>query len=127
MRDFERKRRTKKILESPLVLILIAVLLVFLAKGTWNLYQKSKGSESDLNLAKERLSRLEERKDKLAGAINSLRTETGMEGEIRDRLQMAREGEKEIVIVDDESATKKVESESKSGFLQKIWDFFTIR
>ncbi|MSR78777.1 MAG: hypothetical protein EXS59_01365 [Candidatus Taylorbacteria bacterium] len=127
MRDFERRRKVKKILESPLVLIPMAIFIVFLARSTWDLYLKRKVSVSDLNLASERLARLDDRKDKLASAINSLQTETGIEGEIRDRLQRAREGEKEVVIVDGESVTKKIEFDSKSGFLQKIWDFFTIR
>lgn len=126
MREFEYKRKIRKILSSPLVLLPLAVILLFLAQGTWNLYVKNRDSGLQLRLAQERLSRLEERQRALSTGIERLKTESGIEAEIRDRFQMAKEGEKAVVIVD--SSSKPVQLElSEEGFLQKIWNFFTIR
>ena len=77
-------------------------------------------------MAEERLFRLQDRHDKVSGAIEELQTERGIEGEIRDRFVVAREGEREIIIVEDESKPAEL-STPEPSFLQKIWNFFTIR
>ena len=126
MREFEHKRKIRKILSSPLVLLPLAIILFFLIRGTWNIYLKNRDSGIELRLAEERLARLEERQSVLAAGIDRLSTESGIEGEIRDRFQMAKEGEKAVVIVDAPSKPVQLALPEES-FLQKIWDFFTIR
>ena len=126
MREFEHKRKVRRILSSPLVLLPLAVLLVFLVRGTWNIYVKNRDGIAELRLAQERLARIEERQSTLSAGIEKLNTESGIEGEIRDRFQMAKEGEEVIVIVDAESEQKQLPM-SQESFLQKIWNFFTIR
>lgn len=123
MREFEHKRKVRKILSSPLVLLPLAILLIFLARGTWNIYVKNRDSAAELRLAEERLARLEERHKTLMAGVARLNTESGIEGEIRDRFQMAKEGERAVVIVDAPSKPVQLEL-SEDGFLQKIWDFF---
>ena len=126
MREFEHKRKVRRILSSPLVLLPLAVLLVFLVRGTWNIYVKNRDGIAELRLAQERLARIEERQSTLSAGIEKLNTESGIEGEIRDRFQIAKEGEEVIVIVDAESEQKQLPM-SQESFLQKIWNFFTIR
>ncbi len=126
MREFEYKRKFRRVLSSPLVLLPLAVLLVFLVRGAWNIYVKNRDSAAELHLAEERLARLAERHAALSAGIEKFQTESGIEGEIRERLQMAKEGERAVVIVDDENKPKQLPL-SEPNFLQKIWDFFTIR
>ena len=126
MREFEHKRKVRRILSSPLVLLPLAVLLVFLVRGTWNIYLKNRDSCAELQLAEERLARLEERHKTLSAGIERLGTDSGIEGEIRERFQMAKDAEQAIVIVDAPSKPKQLPLPEES-FLQKIWNFFTIR
>ena len=113
-------------MSSPLVLIPMVVVLLFLAKGTWDIYQKDLDSKEELRFTEDRLARAEDREAKISGATLKLKTGSGIEGEIRDRFQMAKEGEQEIIIIDPvvASATSTI---SNPGLLQKIWNFFTIR
>ena len=111
---------------SPVVLVLLAILLFFLARGVWNIYVKDRASISELNSSKERLAKLQSRQETLVVSTEKLSTESGVEYEIRDRLQMARAGERQIVIVDSPGTANPTISPPKN-FLKKIWDFFKIR
>ena len=90
------------------------------------MYQKDRTAIAELHSAQERLAKLQSRQAALVEANRALSTESGIENEIRDRLQMAKIGEKEIVIVDGDTSSEQATSEPRS-FLQKVWDFFTIR
>jgi cell division protein FtsB len=125
MNEFEQKRKIRKILLSPLVLIPLAVILIFVVRGTWAIYLKDLGSSAELNLAEERLARLRDREANISGMIDKLSTESGVESEIRDRFQMAKDGEQEIVILDAQKTPSVGATPSKPNFLQKIWNFFT--
>lgn len=113
-------------MSSPFVLIPLSVVVFFLVRGTWNIYLKNQASIDELVGAQERLTKLQGRESSLALATARLSTDVGIEGEIRDRFQMARAGEKEVVIVDSSFAVQEKKPLSK-GFLQKIFDFFTMR
>lgn len=126
MREFEKKTRYRNIVNSRWALIPLLVLFVLLANSTWNVYQKNKLILSDLKIAESKLTKANERRDELASAAKSLETDRGIEGEIRDRLQMVKEGEKELVIVEEAENPDQFVSTEKT-ILQKIIDFFTIR
>jgi len=126
MREFEQKRKTKKILSSPFLLVPLILIFLFLARGTWNVYLKDRASGDALRLTEERLARAKAAEAQISGAIGRLQTATGIESEIRDKLQMGKEGEQEVVILDNTRSTTSAVSESP-GILQKIWNFFTIR
>ncbi len=126
MREFEQKRKTKKILSSPFLLVPLILIFLFLARGTWNVYLKDRASGDALRLTEDRLARAKAAEAQISGAIGRLQTATGIESEIRDKLQMGKEGEQEVVILDNTRSTTSAVSESP-GILQKIWNFFTIR
>ncbi|MBI2476446.1 MAG: septum formation initiator family protein [Candidatus Taylorbacteria bacterium] len=126
MREFEHKRKVRKILSSPWLLLPLAVVFFFLVKAVGNIYLKDRASAAELRSSQERLARLEDRQSRLAAATEKLKTESGIESEIRDRFQMAKPGEREIVIVESAPEQNQTAAVSRS-FLQKIWDFFTIR
>ena len=74
MREFEHKRKIRRILSSPLVLLPLAIVLFFLIRGTWNIYVKNRDSATELRLATERLARLEGRHETLLAGIEKLNT-----------------------------------------------------
>lgn len=124
MSEFYQKRRLGRVLSSPLVLICLGIMLFFLARGTWNIYLKDRESLAELKSSQERLVKLQARQATLVAVTQKLSTDSGIEEEIRDRFQMAKAGEKEIVIVEGAPAENQTISPSKS-FLQKILGFFT--
>jgi len=125
MNEFEQKRKIRRILSSPFVLIPLVVILLFVIRGTWSIYGKNRSSLEELNLAEDRLARLQEKETELSGMIKKLNTESGVEGEIRERFQMAKEGEQEVVIVEPPESEKTAGGSSESSFWQKIRGFFS--
>ncbi len=127
IREYEQKRKMRRILSSPLILALLAIVLLFLINGAWNIWQKDRESSAALQSAEERLARLKDRQAGFQSAIANLQTESGVEAEIRDKFDLAKAGEREVVIVDGDSASTTQTAPPSESFLQKIWDFFTIR
>ncbi len=126
MREFEKKRNFRYLRYSYFVTIPLAVVLVFLARGTWNLYLKDREALEDLKSTQLRFEKLKERQKSLTASVEKLSTDSGIESEIRDRLQMAKEGEKEIIIVNSDADKEELEP-IQPTFLQKLVNFFTIR
>lgn len=119
MREFERKKKVRSILVSPLALGVLAVLSVFLWRSVWNLYQKDRQAREDLAGTDAELARLESQQAGLANAIAEMKTESGLDKEIRDKFQVAKKGEEMVVIVGGTSTVPAAPPPSES-FWQKL-------
>ena len=71
---------------------------------------------------KEELVKLETRNAELAAEAARLGSESGKEGEIRKRFDVAKPGEKILVIIDKNSEDVKINGEeNKAVFFHNIW------
>ena len=75
MLDFQRKKRLRKILYSPIVLLLLAILFVLLLRGVWGVYGKEKLSSTNLEREQKELDKLSEREKRLTTSIDYLKTD----------------------------------------------------
>jgi len=105
---------------SPLSLIILFLILFFVVKGFFGVYQKYSFSKDELLKSESELQLLKDKKEKIDHKIQNLETETGIEQEIRSKFDVAKEGEKLIVIVEDEKKDEVV-AEEKGVF----GNFFT--
>ena len=126
VREFSQKRKIRRMLYSPLSLIILSIILFFIAKGSFGVYQKYSLSKNELNNSEKELSTLQEKKDNIFAKVEKLETETGIEREIRSKFDVAREGEKMIVIVEDKVKEESVEEEKGffGNFLTTIGEMF---
>ena len=99
--DFEQKRKLKKYLYSKPALVVLMLMLLFVGKATWNVYDKLETSEGNLEMAERDIEKLKLRKNALASQIQYLQTEQGVEAEIRQKFRLVKEGEQIAVIIDD--------------------------
>jgi len=120
MREFSQKRKIRRIMYSPLSLIILFLILFFVVKGFFGVYQKYSFSKDELLKSESELQLLKDKKEKIDHKIQNLETETGIEQEIRSKFDVAKEGEKLIVIVEDEKKDEVV-AEEKGVF----GNFFT--
>ena len=119
MREFSQKRKVRRLMYSPISLIFLFIILFLVVKGSFGVYQKYSLSKNELQNSQADLQVLEDKKENLETKIDRLQTETGIEKEIRSKFDVAREGEKLIVIVED-----KVEEEiviEEKGFFGNIF------
>jgi cytoskeletal protein RodZ len=122
MREFQDKRKVRRVLYSKTVLVVLFILIVLLFRGTWNVYVKAKESKHQSEISKQELATVQARHNFLNKEIEHLDTAIGKEDEIRQNFQVAKEGEEIAVIVE---ATSTVNTEvEEQGALKKVWNKF---
>lgn len=124
MREFQEKRKFKKIVYSGWLQIFLAIIFAGLVFSTAKVYKKSRTSAQKSAEIKEEMVKLEKRNAELVEEAAKLESESGKEGEIRKRFDMAKPGEKILVIIDKNSEDVKISGEeNKAGFFYRIWQW----
>ena len=95
----------KKVLSSPITLIVAALLVVVLGRAAWNIHQKAVVSGMKLDQAQAELTKTQASETDLQGKVAELSTPEGVEAEIRTKYRAVRPGESVAVIVDDPATT----------------------
>ena len=116
----------RKILYSPVTLFFLALIFLFLLKSLWGAYAKASLSASNLEKEKAELERIKSREKTLAHSIEFLRTEQGIESEIRTKFRAVKEGESVAVILDSDSTHLSIASTTTIvvGFWGRIFGWF---
>ncbi|MEI8338047.1 MAG: septum formation initiator family protein [bacterium] len=125
MREFKDKRKRKEKLYSFWSVATLFIVLVFLANGVWNIYQKENESSTLDSDSKTKLNSLSSQADQLTANINKLSTDAGIDEELRLKYGVVKPGEEMIVVVPDNSATTSTSTKSiYSKWLDKVKSFF---
>ena len=123
MKDFQHKRRWRRVLYSKSVLLVLLVLLIVAIQATWGVFEKQRQARETADLVERELSDLQNRNATLSHNIERLETDRGMEDVIRDSYQVGKDGERTIVVVDEKPLDRTQTIEPK-GFWNKVVDWF---
>src|SRR3989344_3242175 len=104
-----------------LALLAMFVLIVGASTGVWGVYEKERESRTLRDQTERERAELSAREAQLAGDINRLKTDRGMEEALREQYALAAQGEKLIVIVEPPEPEP---TQATSTVPQKIRDFF---
>lgn len=122
MREFQEKRKFKKIIYSVWLQAILGIIFLALVFPTVKVYKKSRISVQKSAEIKEEIAKLEKRNVELAAEAARLESESGKEGEIRKRFDVAKPGEKILVIIDKNSEDVKINgADAKVGFFYRLW------
>lgn len=125
MKKFIPKHRWQNVVFSKASVFLLFLLLVFMANATWNRYQKYRESQKYKEELSFELSRLQEREKDLKDDIERLKTERGVEEELRKNFGISKDGERVIIITGDaDKKSDKDEHKEKDTFWAKFLDIF---
>ncbi len=124
MLDFKKKRKIKEILYSRVTIVLLFVVFAFSVSNAWDVYKKSSFASDNKKIAEDDLIALEERESNLVRKIDRLKTDMGVEEEIREKFGFVREGE-EVVVIVDSSEEKDENADSGFGTAREWWKKFT--
>jgi len=124
MREFQDRRRIRRLLHSRYAIGVLVVILALSAQAVWGIYNKYRKSEELSARMGANLSELKTRKQRLEGLNASLGTSEGKEREIRDRFGVVREGERTIIIVEGTSADDGVTPIAPRGWWEAFLDIF---
>ncbi len=125
MSDFKKRKKTRKLIYSKTSIFMVFSVLVVLSISTFNIYKKYKESLSNKKSSEEELKGLEQRNSELSARLERLKTERGLEEEIRKKFNVAKDGEGVVIIVP-KSGTSSEEgsTQNETGFLGKFRGFF---
>lgn len=122
MFELQKKSKVKRIIQSPLALVFLCIILVILAKAAWRVYHKENLSRENLERQEAELLKLSSREEDLKKSIEFLKTEEGVESEIRSKFRLAKEGESIAVILDDgASNTAQASVQGGIGETSSFW------
>lgn len=92
--------------------------------SAWNMYQTSYGTKQRVERLQAEHDELKQREEIVSSAALSVSTERGLEAEIREKFSVAKEGERVIVLVDDDepnATTTKVKPTWWQRTLDLLW------
>jgi len=116
----------KKIVFGKIALLVLLLVFVLLAKGTWAVYKKASFAKYNRDLAENELTVLYEREEALQEELTRLGTQRGLEEEIRQKFDVGREGEQLIVLVDAPEPAEVLEFREPTVW-EKIVEFFGFK
>lgn len=102
MREFQERRRLKEFLHSRYAIGFLALVIILLINAVWGISSKYAKSKDIAERAKADLEILREREASLNRSIEALSTQEGKERELRDRFGVVKEGERMIVLIEEE-------------------------
>jgi len=104
MREFQERKKQKvvlqKVLSSRWTLILFLILLIFLVKGNIRIFKNYLHVKEKYNEDLKAYEDLKRREIELNRDIERLKTEQGLDYEIRKKLDVSKENERVIKIID---------------------------
>lgn len=122
VQEFREKKTFRRLMESRLTLFFLVILVLVLSRSVFNIYMKERSAEIEKKSVLARAESLSEREAFLSKEVSKLKTENGIEQEIRDKYNVKRAGE-EVIIIVDSTTTKQLEPIEKN-FLGRVADWF---
>ncbi|MFA6094922.1 MAG: hypothetical protein WC757_03495 [Candidatus Paceibacterota bacterium] len=98
MDEYKNKKRTKRFIYSIPAILVLVLLCGLLVRATWGMYIRASQSEEEAFKASSELFDLKQREVSLRNSIERLKTDSGIEAEIREKYNVAREGEHVVVL-----------------------------
>lgn len=122
MREFQEKQKIRKRMYSRTSLIGLLILCILVAKGVTGVYAKEKASRMEVERLARQKKEVEEKLALVSAQADRLKTETGIEYEIRNKFDVVKSGEEVIVVIDKELPPP---PEEKEGVLKRFWHSVT--
>ena len=122
--EHREKVRLRKFLYSRITLALLLIIVALLLRGSIGVYKKERLTRENLEKSEIEYQELQKREEFLREETESLNTKQGIERAIRERFGLAKEGEKVIILLDEESVDPSISKKSGAGFWDWVSSFF---
>jgi cell division protein FtsB len=124
MIDFQEKKQFNKILYSKATLVILLVIIIFLARSTYDIYKKYQISVDDYTSVKKDYDSLNGRKAMLTSEINKLNTDGGVDEEIMSKFNVAKPGETVVTVIDATDTSQSAGNSSQGSFWSNFFGLF---
>ncbi|MDD5152871.1 MAG: hypothetical protein PHS95_02650 [Candidatus Pacebacteria bacterium] len=127
MLPFQERKKVRRILYSKTMILVLLVVAILVARGTWQVYTKASIARAKSDESAQKLKEIQERNSTLEASLAHLKSNNGLEDEVRQKFNVARPDEEVVMVIDENS--KKSENGanvSEETFWQKILSFFKL-
>ena len=121
MVQYNQRKDPMRVMWRRLLALVLVIFVAVAARGVWSVYQKAQDSGNLKIEAQAKLDDLKKRELELRTDISSLRSDRGIEAELRERYNLAAAGESVIIIVD----PPQTPPEPKSSPFQRFKSMFS--
>ena len=118
--EFKDKQKTKRFFYSKTVIFIVIVVILTLIPGVYGIYVKGQESAKDRSAAERELADLKTREEMLSSKLNYVNTDRGLEEEIREKFNVAKQGESVIVLVDKPVVASTTENDA--NIFRAMWN-----
>lgn len=115
-----------RILYSRWFIAALIILVALAGRAAFKVYGRYQDSRATLALAEKELAIMEDKKTALQKEIAKLKTEEGIEKEIRKKYQVTKDSEQLIVILDAQPKNRAETPKKPDGLWQTIIKFFSL-
>lgn len=120
MKNFKEKKGFKYIMQSWPVLVFLLLILMFFAFGVFRFMIKMVETSRQRGLTETKHRELEQNKEKLLYNIENLKTDKGIEENIREKFGLVKDGEGLIIVVDSKESSD-LNSENKPNWFLSLF------
>lgn len=122
MKDFQQRKKIRKVLYSRNVIIVLSIITILLVRGAFGVMQKNIESKKNVVQLDAQLAEARAKNEELSKNIAILSTEEGIESEIRQKFSVSKDGEQVAVIIDAKPVPEEKQLEAKGFFGSiKMW------
>lgn len=111
-------------MQSKPMLVLLGIVLLALFWSVCGIFIRMQETAKNRKIEEDKITDLQNRKDKLSKDIANLKTEKGVEENIREKFGLVKEGEGMVVVVDDKTDLSTESKENTSGFFTFLKNVF---
>lgn len=126
MRELQQKQKIKQRLYSLPVILVLAVLTVLIMKGSYAVVKKKQESYVYVADLQTKVQNLFERETELKSDIERLKTDEGIDSEIKKKYSVAKEGEFVVVIVDPKETEPEISSTTTPWYKRMMTRFESL-
>lgn len=117
--EFTDKQKIRKICYSKVTIAILLFFVVMMIPGVYGIYKKVAESSKDRKSAERELADLESREKMLLEKVERGNSERGQEEQIREKFNVAKEGESVIILV--EKPIPVSENANEANVFRAVW------
>ena len=111
-------------MQSKFFLMFLGVIILFFFFSMFSFMNKMEETIRNKKTTEDKITELEKSKSKLNSDIAKLKTEEGIEDNIRNKFGLAKEGENMILIIDDKNQTEMSKDSESTSFWSILKGWF---
>ncbi len=124
MASFQKKGKFKQVMQSKPFLVFLGVLILIFIYSIFGFVNKMQDTVKNRELVEEKITELEKSKEKFNSDISKLKTENGVEENIREKFGLVKDGENMILVIDDKNKTEGENKPNSQGFFSFLKNWF---